>query len=194
MSVVHIPRAVRDGDIPAICVATGATEGARFRSMTLQFVPLAARLALGFCGLVGIIVFLNMRQTAQLALPFTDAAWERYTWAKRVSIGLIIAAVAPLLVVFMPFARSVLALELAVAAFVVFVFAAVVHYLTVIRHCAPICTDISADYVALDVPNDSAANAIRAKFDGALISRSTGAGHGERDTRDDELDRELRDL
>lgn len=194
MSVVQIPRTVRDGEIPAICVATGATEGVRFRPMSLQFVPLTARLALGLCGIVGIIVFLNMRQVAKLALPFTDAAWQRYTWAKRVSACLLVAAVAPIIVVLFPHTPRLLALQLAVAAFVLFVVAAVVHYLTVTRHCAPLCTDINPDYIALDVPNDSAANAIRAKFEGAFTSRSASADGAERDARDDELDRELRDL
>ena len=194
MSVVHIPRTVRDGDIPAICVATGATEGVRFRSMTLQYVPVTARLALGFCGIVGIIVFLNMRQTAQLALPFSDAAWRRYTWSKRVAAGLVIAEFAPLLVVLVPLAQRLLALELAVAALVVFLVAAAVHYLTVTRRCAPLCTDIDADYITLDVHDESAASAIRARFDGELAVRSARGVDGERDARDDELDRELRDL
>ncbi len=192
MSVVEIPRVLREGDLPAVCIVTGATEGVRYRSTTLHFTPMPARLALAFCGIVGIVVFAVMREQTQMPLPYTDAAWCRHQTAQRVGIALLVCAIVPMLLLFFPLRAlglpSAMLLGLAPLPLIL---AAVAYQILVARRTGAICQDMTADTVRLELPSDAAAAAIREKYAPAVYAVAEGA---ERDVRDDELDRELRDL
>lgn len=194
MSTVHIPRAAgRQLGLPRVCVATGATEGVGQHDVTFHFVPLGARLSLAFCGLLGVVVFLVMRERAALSLPFTDAAWAKFRTARTISAVLAGAVVVGVVALVVPlFARMAIPLGLGALLFLAALTAFIVHHETFMRSVGPVCRELTAEHVVLELPSAAAAAAIRDHF-GSLVPVGNPT-NTERDARDDELDRELRDM
>lgn len=179
-------------DLPEVCLATGAAEGVRYRPATFVFVPLWARLSVVFCGLVGIVVMLVSMKRVRAELPFTEEAWDAWVRAKRVSAGLVVAAVVSLVVAVLLDYRFAMP---GLVAFVALLVAAVAYSLTVVKQAGPLCKGIDDRVVTLELPNELAAEAIEKRLGlgahGASATSAAGEGGASVDPDEDELDRKL---
>jgi hypothetical protein len=155
---LRLPKnAVSEFDLPRVCVATGETEGVSYQKVTFTFVPLWARLSVGFCGIIGIILMIVNTKKVEAEIPFTDAAFRTFKVARIVPLALILGAVALMVV------PIVIDPELVLFSIVVFVaglVAAIIYIQAVTRPSGPMVKEIDDEFITLEIPNDEAARAI----------------------------------
>lgn len=190
MPEIRLPRhAVTRVDLPAVCVATGASEGVEYHRTPFQFVPLWARLTIVPCGVFALIFIFMSMQRVQVDVPMTPDAHRAWKRAKRTMGVLVVAALSVLL---LPMLIEPELLFVGVIAFIALLVGVIAYSLVVLKKAGPICKRIDDEVVRLEIPSGAAVTAIEERLGlGAGTPEPTGASGSQADDPRDELDRRL---
>ena len=184
-TVVLAKHAVTEFDLPAVCVASGATEDVRYYPVKFSFVPMWARLSVAFCGLIGLVLMLASVRRVAVELPFTDDAFARFTRVRHAPPVLAVFAVLSLMA---PLLLAPDQLAVGIVAFLGLLLAAI-YASVVVKGLGPVCKGIDETSVVLEIPSQAAADAIEERLGGP--PEADGPAGGEVDAYDRELEKEL---
>jgi hypothetical protein len=188
MRTLELPRsAVTKFDLPAVCVATGATEGVEHRRTTFTFIPMWARLAVPLCGLVGLIAMLVTMKRAEVELPFTAEAYSLWRRTQIITAVLLVSGVGVLFA-----GIAVEELIFGLVAFLAVVAGAIAYAHLVGKGTGPSVKEITDHKLVIQIPNDQAADAIEARLGLGAFAKPAPADAGDKYER--QLDQELADL
>lgn len=162
MPTIRVPKkAMTRFDLPAVCLATGKSEGVEYHKTTFQFIPMWARLSVVFCGLIGVILMLVATKRVEAEIPMTAEAFAAWSRAKKILIALILVAVAIMIV---PMLIDPELIVVGIGAGFLLLIGAIVYSVVALKNSGPVCKEIDEETITLDVPSPEAASAIEARL------------------------------